>query len=277
MSNKTLLFGLMLIAALITIDSCKPKSSGEVVPDSLSLDSTLNSPCIVLSEKINNVLYRQYEYDSVSRLTRMIEYSGSVGANRMLKRYTFQYNGAGYLTQFNETNLAERDKSFIYEVDYNPDSSISALRKFKVFNSGPRNTDSLTIVYDDNKRISELQSSADASYKWEYDSLGNPKKWLIRTMTMTQDSTLAEYTAYDTKTNLYAFSKGIQLVNLLMGRAPTRRNILKSKIGTTSYEITYQYNMQNVPTQAIVVTRAIGGIDTSKVETIFSYELKCKK
>ena len=61
-----------------------------------------------------------------------------------------------------------------------------------------------------------------------------------------------------------------------MGRAPTRRNILKSKIGTTSYDITYQYNMQNVPTQAIVVTRAIGGIDTSKVETIFSYELKCK-
>lgn len=277
MSNKALLFALLLIAAFISIDSCKPKGSGDVNPSSLSIDSTLNSPCRVVLEKINNVLYRQYEYDSSNRLTRMVVYSGSTGTNLMLKRYSFQYDANGYLSQFNETNIAERDKSFIYEVDYNPDSSISALRKFKVFNSGPRNTDSITIVYDDNKRISELQSSADISYKWEYDSLGNPKKWLIRTIAMTQDSTIAQYTAYDNKTNLYAFSKGIQLVNLLLGFAPSRSNLLDYQIGDKSYQATYQYNTQNVPIQSTLKTKAIGGIDTSQVQTVFSYELSCKK
>ncbi len=276
MSNKSLLFVLLFIAALISIDGCKSKKSDEVNPnDSLSVDSTLKSPCVVLSEKINNLLYRQYEYDSLNRLTRLSEYNGSTN-NRVLRRYTFLYNAAGRLSQFNETNLAERDKSYIYDVDYDANNNVAALRKFKVYNSGPRNVDSLTVLYDESKRIVELKSSADVSYKWQYDSLGNAKNWLIRTAAMTQDSVLAQYTSYDKNTNLYAFSKGIQLVNLLMGRAPSRRNLLTYKIGNVLYQATYQYNTQNVPTQSVLKAMNVSGTDTSKVETVFSYDLRCK-
>ncbi len=277
MSNKTLIFLVLFVGALVAIDSCKPKNSDAVTPtDSLAVDSTLSSPCLVLSEKINNTLFRQYEYDTLNRLVRMVEYSGSQSANRMIKRYTFLYNNKGNLNQFNETNLAERDKSYIYDVDYDESGMVSALRKFKVYNSGPRNTDSLAVVYDDKKRVIELQSLADGSYKWEYDSLGNAKNWLFRSATMTQDSVLAIYSSYDTQTNLYAFSKGIQLVDLLNGRAPSSRNLLAYRTGNRNYTTTYQYNAKKVPTQATRKSKATGGLDTTQVETVFMYELRCK-
>ena len=276
MSNKTLIFCVLLLATLISIDSCKPKSSDDINPsDSVQVDTTPVSPCIVLSEKINDVLYRSYEYDSSSHLVRMIEYSGSKTANRILKRYTFDYNAGGYLTDFNETNIAERDQSYIYHVDYAEDSTISALQQYKVYNSGPRLQDSLRLVYDGNKRISEFRSATGGYYSWQYDSLGNAKTWSVGVPMTTRDSVLASYTAYDTKPNLYTFSKGIQLVDLLRGRVPGRHNPTVYQVGNTKYEVSYEYNTQNVPIKSVSKIKV--GTDSLGRETVYTYELQCKK
>jgi hypothetical protein len=205
----------------------------------------------------------------------MIEYSGSATANRVLKRYSFDYNAGGYLTSFNETNIAERDQSYIYHVDYAEDSTISALQQYKVYNSGPRLQDSLTVVYDESKRISELQSATGGAYSWQYDSLGNAKTWSVRVPQTTRDSVLAEYMAYDTKPNLYTFSKGIQLVDLLRGRVPSRHNPMMYKVGNTRYEVSYEYNTQNVPIKS--VSKVKMGTDSLGRETVYTYELQCKK
>ncbi len=276
MSNKALIFCLLLLATLVSIDGCKPKSSDDVNPlDSTQIDTAAVSPCIVLSEKINDVLYRSYEYDSTNHLVRMVEYSGSKTANSVLKRYTFDYNAGGYLTSFNETNIAVRDQSYIYQLSYAEDSTISGFQQYKVYNSGPRLQDSISVVYDNNKRISELQSLTGGAYSWQYDSLGNAKTWSVRVPRSTRDSVLAEYTSYDTQKNLYSFSKGIQLVDLLKGRVPSRHNPTTYKVGNTSYGVTYEYNAQNVPTKSVAKVKI--GTDTLGRETVYTYELQCKK
>lgn len=276
MSNKILLFFALLLGAVISIESCKPKNSDNIKPaDSTSVDSTLGSPCLVLSESINNVLYKTYEYDSLRRLTRMVVYSGTATSNQIIKRYTFDYNAAGgLLSEFHETSIAQKDQSYIYDLDYGTDKYISAIRKSKVYNSGPRVVDTLKVTYDTDKHITGLVSSVGNTQSWQYYSSGNAKNWLVRIPKTTRDSVMALYNTYDSKTNLYAFSKGIQLVDLLNGKAPSRHNLLSYQIGNTKYDATYTYNTNKVPIQSVVKMKA--GKDTVGRETVYTYTLKCK-
>ena len=275
MSNKTVLSLLMLVlvAALLTIDSCKPKNEQAVIPDSLAVDSLANSPCILLSERINDVLYRAYEYDSSRQLLRLTEYSGNPAANRITKKYRFDYEKK-QLIRLTETNLTDRDQSFIYEMDYDTDGKLEKIRPFRVFNSGPRAVDTLAVVYNDKNYITELNSVTTGSSKWEYDSVGNVKKWLIRLPIVAQDSILAEYNTYDDKTNLYGFSKDIQLLRLLNGNAPSRRNPLRYTFKGNNIESIYQYNPKGVPMQSILKIKSVS--DSTFRETVFTYQLDCK-
>ena len=275
MSNKTIfpLLVLALIAVVFTIDSCKPKNSDDVTPDSLSVDSLVNSPCMLLSERVNDVLLRAYEYDTARLLLRMTEYSGSATSNRVLKRYRFDYLQS-QLVRITETNLAARDQSLIYEFDYDTGKKLQTIRPFRVFNSGPRVFDTLTVKYDNRAYISELSSVRTGSRKWQYDSAGNVKKHLIRLPNMTADSTLAEFGSYDNKINLYRFSRTIQLLRLLNGQAPSRRNPLTYVEKGQSVEAIYQFNNRNVPIQSILKTRAVGDIVLR--ETVFSFQLECR-
>jgi len=274
MSNKATFSCIVFIFALaaLTIDGCKPKNS-DVLPHGALSDSLVSSPCILLAERINDVLYRAYEYDTSRNLLRMTEYSGSAANNRITKRYRFDYEKQ-HLVRFTETNLVARDQSLIYEFDYDSDGILRTIRPFRVFNSGPRVTDTLTVKYDDNRYINELSSARTGAQKWQYDSLGNIKQWLIRTPAATQDSILAEYGAYDNKINLYGFSKTIQLVRLLVGNAASRRNPLIYTLKGQSISASYQYNDRNVPTQSVVKTTSAG--DNTLRETVFSYELGCQ-
>lgn len=263
----------VFVLAVITIDGCKPKNSDAVTPGGGLSDSLVSSPCILLAERINDVLYRAYEYDTSRNLLRLAEYSANAAFNRVVKRYRFDYENQR-LVRFTETNLVARDQSLIYEFDYDTDGVLRNIRPFRVFNSGPRATDTLAVKYDDNSYINELSSPRTGSQKWQYDSVGNVKKWLIRTLTAAQDSTLAEYGSYDTKTNLYGFSKTIQLVRLLAGNAASRRNPLTYTVKGQNLKASYQYNERNVPTQSILKMMSAG--DTTLRETIFSYQLSCK-
>ncbi|MFN4144251.1 MAG: hypothetical protein ACK4GN_00385 [Runella sp.] len=263
-------FLLGVFGAMLAIEGCRPRKGDDVNPVT---DSTAFAPCILLSERINDVLLRAYEYDTTRRLTRMLEYSGTAQNNRIVKRYTFEYTPKGVLTQWRETNLAQRDQSFIYEIDYTNRGLFDKIRAFRVFNSGPRIEDTLTFVYDDQDRISQLKSKIRPSSTWEYDADNNVKKWLIRKPSSTTDSLAAEYSTYDNKVNLYSFSRGIQLVHLLTGKAPSRRNPLTYTIGGENVEATYQYNDKGVPTQAVLKFR---GPDNNLRETVFTYSLNCR-
>lgn len=277
MSNKIVLslLALLFLVTLLTIDSCKPKDGGEPTPDSLSVDSLANSPCILLSERINDVLYRAYEYDSTRQLLRLTEYSGSLTANRITKKYRFDYEKK-QLARITETNLTTRDQSFIYEMDYDSDGKLLKIRPFRVFNSGLRAIDTLEVIYNDKNYITELSSVTTGSQKWDYDTagLGNVKKWSIRLPLATQDSTFAEYNTYDDKTSLYGFSKTIQILRLLNGNAASRRNPLKYTFRGENIESIYQYNPKGVPTQSILKIKALS--DTTFRETVFTYQLDCK-
>lgn len=228
---------------------------------------------MLLSERVNDVLLRAYEYDTARVLLRMTEYSGSATANRVLKRYRFDYVKS-QLVRITETNLAVRDQSLIYEFDYDSDKKLQTIRPFRVFNSSPRGIDTLTVKYDSRNYISELKSVRTGSRKWQYDSVGNVKKHLIQLPNMLTDSTLSEFSTYDNKTSLYGFSRTIQLLRLLNGQAPSRRNPLVYVENGQSLQTIYQYNNRNVPSQAILKTKAFG--DMALRETVFSYQLECR-
>jgi len=258
-----------LLLSLFALDNCRPKGDNDVMP----MDSTALSSCILLNEKINGVLLRAYEYDTTRKLTYMTEYSGSSQLNKIVKRYTFEYNNSNRLTVIRETNLAERDKSFIYELDYNSKSQVKTIRPFRVYNSGTRAEDTLSLVYGTNDRVAELTSLRGVTSKWEYDTANNVKKWLIRTPLMKSDSLLAEYGSSDDKVNIYSFSQGMQLINLLTGRAHSRRNPIKYTSLGQSVEASYQYNEKRVPTLAVL---KIKSSDNLLRETVYAYELNCK-
>jgi YD repeat-containing protein len=260
---------LVVLASALFVGNCRPKGGDDVTP----IDSTALSSCVLLTEKINGILLRAYEYDSTRHLERVLEYSGSEQANKVIKRYSFEYDSKYKLLRLRVTNLAERDKSYIYELDYTTSAQLKTIRPFRVYNSGPRLEDSLGVTYGTNARITELKSKTGAVSKWEYDTAGNVKKWLIRTPLMKTDSIMAEYGSFDDKVNIYAFSEGMQLVNLLSGRAHSRRNPLTYTTAGQSVEASYQYNNKRVPTQAVLKFKSS---NNTLRETVFSYELSCK-
>ena len=265
-------FGIMtmlVMASVFAIDGCRPKSNEEVTP----IDTSALSTCILLSERVNGILLRAYEYDSARNLTRVLEYSGNEPVNKIVKRYSFEYNAKNILIGFRETNLAVKDKSYIYELDYSNSSQLKSIRPFRVYNSGLHAEDTLTIIYGNNAQIAEVKSLRGVSSKWEYDTAGNVKKWLVRTPLMKSDSLMAEYGSFDDKVNVYTFSQGMQLVNLLTGRAHSRRNPFNYTSSGQSVEATYQYNEKRVPTQAVLKFKSN---NNTLRETVYAYELNCK-
>lgn len=269
--KSTIYWGIiLLLAGLVTFKGCRPKDN-EITP---IVDSTALSTCVLLSERINNVLYRSYEYDSTRTLVRMLEYSTDAAANRMIKRYTFEYTKDNTLIRLRETNLQTRDQSYIYELAYSNRNTLSTIYTFRVFNSGAVAQDTLKLVYNqDNQRVTELQSAKGVTSKWEYDTAANVKKWLLHFPGRTTDSLVAEYGDHDDKVNIYAFSKSMQVLNLLNGRAHSRRNPLNFTLLNESTDITYQYNDKRVPTLRVLKIKSNNNVLR---ETVYSYELSCK-
>lgn len=271
MFNKsTIYLGiLLLLIGLGTFKGCRPKGN-EVSP---AVDSTAISTCILLSESINNVLYRAYEYDSTRKLVRMVEYTTG-GPHQITKRYTFEYNKDNLLIRLRETNLKTRDRSYIYELNYDNSATLSSIYSFRVFNSGPVIDDTLKFSYNiDNQRVSEMKSNTGVTSKWEYDTAANVKKWLLKYANRTTDSLVAEYGDHDDKVNIYTFSQGMQVLNMLNGRAHSKRNPLNYTILKESVDVVYQYNTKRVPTLRILKVKSNNNLLR---ETVYSYELDCK-
>ncbi len=53
----------VVLVSIFVIDSCRPKNNEEITPE----DPSALSTCILLSEKINGILLRAYEYDSLRK------------------------------------------------------------------------------------------------------------------------------------------------------------------------------------------------------------------
>lgn len=269
--KSTIYWGIIiLLIGLVTFKGCRPKDN-EIPP---IVDSTALSTCVLLSERINNVLYRTYEYDTTRTLVRMLEYSNDAAANRVIKRYTFEYTKDNTLIRLRETNLQTRDQSYIYELAYSNNKILNKIYTSRVFNSGSVANDTLQLTYDTgNQRVTEIKSATGITSKWEYDTASNVKKWLLNFPGRTTDSLMAEYGDHDDKVNIYAFSKGMQVLNLLKGRAYSRRNPLNYTLFNESTDITYQYNDKRVPTQSVL---KINSNNNVLRETVYSYELSCK-
>lgn len=269
--KSTIYWGIfLLLAGLVTFKGCRPKDN-EIPP---IVDSTALSTCVLLSEHINNVLYRSYEYDTTRTLVRMLEYSTDVSANRVIKRYTFEYTKDHTLIRLRETNLQTRDQSYIYELAYSNSKTLSKIYTFRVFNSGAVAQDTLQLTYDsETQRVAEMKSVTGVASKWEYDTASNVKKWLLQLPGRTTDSLVAEYGDHDDKVNIYAFSKGMQVLNLLNGRSHSRRNPLNYTVLKESTDVTYQYNDKRVPTLRVLKIKSNNNVLR---ETVYAYELSCK-
>jgi hypothetical protein len=56
---------------------------------------------------------------------------------------------------------------------------------------------------------------------------------------------------------------------------PSRHNPTMYKVGNTRYEVSYEYNVQNVPIKSVAKVKV--GTDSLGRETVYTYELQCKK
>jgi hypothetical protein len=273
MFNKSTIYWgmLLLLMGLGTFKGCRPK--GNEVPPTPAVDSTAISSCILLAERINNVLYRAYEYDSTRKLVRMLEYTTG-GAHQITKRYTFEYNKDNLLIRLRETNLQTRDRSYIYELNYDNSTTLSSIYSFRIFNSGPVIDDTLKFTYNDaNQRVSEMKSNTGVTSKWEYDTAANVKKWVLKYANRTTDSLVAEYGNYDDKVNIYTFSPAMQVLNMLNGRAHSKRNPLNYYLLRERVDVVYEYNTKRVPIRQIIRVKSN---DNLLRETVYSYALDCK-
>jgi hypothetical protein len=276
MSHKRLILLVLVAVVIAWVGSCKPKATDDVEP--LEEDSTvlIARTCILLEERINDALYRAYEYDSTRRLMRVYEYTADLTLNRLAKRYTFEYDpkDSTKIVRMRETNLAVRDQSFFYDIDYDAQGKYKYILPFRIYNSGPRALDTVQVFYDADNRISEMKAAMLYHYIYDYDSLGNVKTWSLRRAEQPTDSVLATYTEYDAKINLFQFSRGAQLMNLIRGTLPNRRNPLKSTVHGQNIESIYEYNAKGLPTQATTSYRMPG--DTLSRTLVYNFQLDCK-
>ena len=272
--KKFIAFLIILVVITLQFNACKPKSGAD--PDPQVVDSTALAAqgCLLVTEKINGIIFRSYQFDSAGQLNRMFEFSAG-SDNRLIKRYTFEYDAANLLTKFRETNLAVRDQSFQYEIEYDADTKLmKTVKSYRILNSGARADDTISIDYDAQKRVVKYAPQRGLTYLWDYDSTGNATKFSARLPGTTIDSTLAIFTAFDGKPNVYTAARAMQLLNLMLGNAPNRHNTTGFRANNQDGTVEYSYNEKGLPTDAIVKLRS--ATDTAARTTTYNYEYQCK-
>lgn len=272
--KKFIAFLLILVVIALQFNACKPKAGTE--PDPIIEDSTALAAqgCLLITEKINGAIFRSYQFDSTGQVQRMFEFSAD-SVNRLIKRYTFEYDKTNLLVKFRETNLAVRDQSFQYEIEYDADTRLmKKVKSFRILNSGARADDTISIDYNTQKRVNKYTPQRGLTYLWDYDSTGNATKFSARLPGTTVDSTLAIFTEYDGKVNVYAAARAMQLLNLMLGNAPNRQNVKTFRSNNKDGTVNYLYNEKGLPTEAIVKLKS--ATDTAGRTTTYNYEYQCR-
>ncbi|TDB65248.1 hypothetical protein [Arundinibacter roseus] len=263
---QKLLIAFVFICLLV---QCKKEEKDEPVPEPAG--------CLMIGETINDLPYRLYEYAENNQLFRIQQYQ-SEAPNKLEKRFSFDYDLDGRVATFRETNLLSPFINYQYELIYSSESTLDTIRKYQVFNSGPRLIETYILTYDAQKRITTY-AWGENYWRYEYDDAGNLTKWFAKiTSVINQEILVAEYDNYDEKENIYSDVYPAQLINLVAGGGSSKANpgSFKFYLGTPTPSqtgiVTYEYNEKNFPTQAsTTIFRPTGGATTQ----VYKFEYEC--
>lgn len=262
---------LILIAVVITlVTGCKKEK--DTTPD------LQENGCRLISETVNDKPYRTYEYDADQRLFRIVQYQTNAG-NRLEKRFSFDYNQKNQVVAFRETNLLAPFTNYQYVLHYLETGQVDTIRKSQILNSGPKLLETYTLEYDDQRRLTKYQWAGNY-WRYEYDNANNVTKWFAKFPALAPiEGLIADFGNYDGKNNTYAFSKPAQLINLVGGGGSSPQNPGSFKFYEASLTptqtgvVTYQYNANNLPTEAsISIFTPQGGTSTQVYK--FGYECR---
>ncbi len=232
--------------------------------------------CLMTKETINDLPYRLYDYTENNQLFRIQQYQIAT-PNKLEKRFTFDYDADGRVMAFRETNLLSPFINYLYELTYSSEATLDTLKKYQIFNSGPRLIETYMLTYDEQKRMTKY--AWDQNYwRYEYDEAGNLTKWFAKiAVILNQEILVAEYDNYDEKENIYSDVYPAQLINLVTGGGSSPGNpgsfkfFTGSPIPSQTGIVTYEYNEKNYPTQASTTIFSSSGVPSTQVY-VFEYE-----
>ncbi|GAB2800680.1 hypothetical protein GCM10027275_53460 [Rhabdobacter roseus] len=263
--KKSLVF-LSLLLAILVLD-CKRKKEDGPNPQV--------EGCLMMLETIDGRLYRRYEYNEDKSLFRIQQYQTG-GEGKLEKRYTFEYDANGFVKLFRETNLLPPYQNFQYEIFNSTQDRAEGIVQSLIQNSGPRFVQSYALQYDDRGNVVQYDW-ADSYWRYEYDDRGNVTRWYIKAGS-TPEQLTAEYANYDDKRNLYYYSEGPRLINLIIGGGTSAQNPGSFKFfGTGGIVaqtgiVTYQYNEKDMPVQASVSIFGPSGVPATQA---YRFEYEC--
>ena len=254
-------------AVLASLVGCKKEGDATLTPQ--------DKGCLITTETINDRPYRTYEYDADQRLYRIVQYETNAG-NRVEKRFSFDYNAKNQVVAFRETNLLPPNLNYQYLLHYSETGQLDTVRKSQIVNSGPKLLETYTLEYDDQRRLTKYLWAGNY-WRYEYDDVGNVSKWFARYPALAPiEGLVADFGNYDGKHNTYAFSKPAQLVNLVGGGGASPQNPGSFKFYEASLAptqtgvVTYQYNENNLPSEAsISIFSAQGGTSTQVYKFVY--------
>lgn len=240
------LLGLVVLITLVT--ACKKEETTEPVAE--------ETGCRIISETVDGKPYRNYEYTADSLLFRIVQYEKG-GANRLQKRFSFDYDSEETVAVVRETNLLAPFVNYQYALHYSNEGLIDTIRQSRILNSGPRPEQTYVLLYDTKKRLT-LYKWGENYWRYEYDDTKNVMKWYARIFSVSNaEQLVAEYGNYDGKRNLYFFSRPAMLVNLIGGGGMSEENpgsfkLYKGLQLEQTGIVTYKYNEKNLPTEASI-------------------------
>lgn len=257
MVQKLILLGVVM--ALLT--GCTKENA---TPD------PLEKGCMITSELVNDKTYRTYEYDTDQKLYRIVQYETNT-ANRVEKRYSFDYNQKNQVVAFRETNLLTPNANYQYLLQYSETGQLDTIRKSQILNSGPKFLETYALEYDDQQRLNKYKW-AENYWRYEYDEANNVIKWFAKYPALAPiEGLVADFGNYDGKYNTYAFSKPAQLVNLVSGGGASPQNPGSFKFYEASLTptqtgvVTYLYNDKRLPTEASISLFTPQGSNSTQV------------
>ena len=260
---------LILCLTLVTLVSCKKSGSNERDPD------PQEKGCKINSETVDGKPYRTYQYSEDNRLFRIVQYE-TKAANRMEKRFSFEYDTAGTVKVLRETNLLAPFFNFQYDLHYSGVGRLDTIRKYQVVNSGPKILETYALEYNANGLLTKYKWQ-DNYLRYEYDNDGNLTKWFVSIPAIEPEVIAAEYGNYDGKRNVYADTRPAELVNFVTGQGVSKANPGSFKYYAPSLRpvqngvVTYKYGERDLPTEASVSLFSPGGSPATTLVYTFTY------
>ncbi len=258
----------LILTALV---GCKKSGSGGGDPS----PGEQEKGCKVISETINDKPFRTYQYTEEKRLFRIEQYE-TAPVDQVQKRFTFEYDDLGTVKVIRETYLTTPFWNFQYDLSYSGVGRLDTVRKYQVFNSGPKILETYVLEYNLKGDITKYKWQ-DNFLRYEYDDNGSLTKWFVSLPFIGPEVLAAEFGNYDNKRNVYADTRPAELVNLVTSQGVSKQNPGSFKYFSPSLRpeqnglVNYKYNERDFPTEANVSLFAPNGSPAGTQVHKFTY------